>query len=242
MGPIGALCAEDPDDQALLWIDHRDEDDGIIEPLSRSLGDGDEIAVDWRDDDLWATYRGTARRIPLTFTPHDRYVAIGSVAALVKNRYGLYGSKSSLRSDTHGVVVLSHAEVASASDAARRALQEPFTRIEPGTDSFGGPALPCVGHEDHNPEFAAQAAAFDQGQRETMQAVRSELQGDLQALRRRRRWRIVPCSCCGSRWCCTSRAESGTPSSRRPERAGFRAAADTPAGPAASSCPRSAAG
>ena len=200
MSSIEALCAEEPDDEALLWFDHRDEDDGIIESLSRWLGGGDEIAVDWRDDDLWATYRGTAHRIPLTFTPHDRYVAIGSVAALVKDRYGLYVRKSSLRSDTHGLAVLSHAEVASASDAARRALQERFTRIEPGTDYFGGPALPYVGHEGHNPEFAAQAAAFDQVQRETMQAflqgphmqaVRSELQGDLQAFRQRRRWRIV---------------------------------------------------
>jgi len=200
MSSIDALCAGKPDDQALLWIDHRDEDDGIIESLSRRLGEGDAIAVDWRDDDLWAMYRGTAHRVPLTFTPHDRYVAIGSVAELVKDRYGLYVSKASLRSDTHGLAVLAHAEVASASDAARQVLQERFTRVAPGTDYFGGPDLPYVGNEDHNPEFAAQAAVFDQEQRELMQAfvqsppmeaVRSALQGDLQALRQRRRWKLV---------------------------------------------------
>lgn len=200
MSSIEALCAEESADQALLWIDHRDEDDGIIRSLSRRLGDGDGIALDWRGNDLWATCRGTAHRVPLTFTPHDRYVAIGSVAELVKDRYGLYVSKASLRSDTHGLAVLAHAEVAAASDAARQAFEARFIRVVPGTDYFGGPAVPYAGHEDHNPLFAEQAAAFDQEQREAMealvrtphvQAVRGELQADLQALGRRRRWRLV---------------------------------------------------
>jgi len=200
MSSIEALCAERPDDPALLWVDHRDEDDGIVASLSRRLGKGDEIAVAWRDDDLWATWRGTSHLIPLTFTPHDRYVAIGSVAELVKERYGLYVRKSSLQGDTHALAVLPHAEVAAASDAARRLLEERFTRIEPGIDYFGGPAVPYVGNEDHNPEFAVQAAAFDQDQPALMQeslhsphlqAARGELQGDLQALQARRRWRLL---------------------------------------------------
>ena len=200
MSKIEALCAEEHDDAALVWIDHRDAEDDIVQWLSLRLDEGDGIAVDWRDDDLWATYRGTAHRIPLTFTPHDRYVAIGSVAELVKERYGVYVRKSSSRGDTCTLALLAHAEVAAASEADRQLLDEHFTRVEPGTDYFGGLAVPHVGNEGHNPEFAVQAAALDQERHEVMQAfvqsphmegVRSQLQGDLQALRQRRRVKLL---------------------------------------------------
>jgi len=200
MDLIEARLGEDYEGDDLLWVDHRSDDDGIIESLSDRLGADDAMTLEWRDDELWLQHRGAVHLVPLTMSPHDRYVAIGSVAELVRDRHGLYVRNDSLGGDTHALLVLSHAEVAAASKGARQLLGKHFTRVEPGTDYFGGPDVPFVGHADHNPQFAEQAAAFARQQDDVvkavldgprMQAAMQDLRKDIDAQQRRRRWQRV---------------------------------------------------
>lgn len=145
MSAIDDALADDAGEEALLWVDHREEEDWLVEALSARLAPEDEMTTEWRDDDMMLLHAGTWHRLPLTMSPVDRYVAIGSVLALVKDRYAFFVENDSLEGDTHGLLVASHAELAASSEATRRALAARFTRLAPGFDHFGGGTVPYIG-------------------------------------------------------------------------------------------------
>ena len=63
---------------ACILIDWRDEEAGIIDVVSERLRPEDALEpIEHVDDEgLSVVWRGAEYRIPLTITPHDRYVAI----------------------------------------------------------------------------------------------------------------------------------------------------------------------
>ena len=88
---------------------------------------------------------GVEYRVPLTRTGSDRYVMIHSLAEILKDRYATFmEAESHGGSDTHGVIVVPHAQV------------EELERLHPGwigkhlatlkgIDGFSGLEVPRIG-------------------------------------------------------------------------------------------------
>jgi hypothetical protein len=139
-----------PDDQdAYIWVDHRAEETEIIVEMSSRIHPADALIVgDCTEGGLPVTYRGMSLQIPLTGSPHDRYVAISSVAELLKERYRIFLLASSLSDDTHGMLVVSRF------DAERWAPRpEHLVPLDLGYDYFHQIRVPYLGHPDAAPQF-----------------------------------------------------------------------------------------
>ena len=96
---------EPNDDAAYLFIDHREEETAVIDSISVYLKPEDELEVIQTEaGGLVVRHQGRDLELPLTGTPHDRYVAISSVAALLDGRYQVFLEKGSLQSDTHALL------------------------------------------------------------------------------------------------------------------------------------------
>ena len=93
------------DDDAYIFIDHRQEEGSIVAFVSERLAPADVLAMRY-DEALFVTFRGQEHRIPLTFSRHDRYVAVSSLAELLKDDYRFFVLVPSLDSDTHGLLVV----------------------------------------------------------------------------------------------------------------------------------------
>ncbi|MDX2203034.1 MAG: hypothetical protein NW223_09800 [Hyphomicrobiaceae bacterium] len=144
-----------PDDEdAYIFVDHRDEEAGIVEQVAARLAPAHALAARDSGEDLLVSYGGAEYRIPLTISRHDRYVAISSLAELLEDDYRFFVLKPSLESDTHGLLVVPVAQA-----RAWRTLPEHLVPLERGYDYFGRINIPYLHHEDAAPHFADESAA-----------------------------------------------------------------------------------
>lgn len=148
------------DEEALVWIDHREEEDALLRAFAERLPADDGLVPFWRDDQLWLRWRGAEHRIPLTFSAVDRYVALHSLATLLTPDYRLLVQRDSLESDTHGLLLMPEAEWQGLDAAARARLDAGFAPLEPGIDGFSGLRVPYLGHEDEGADAAEQRRAM----------------------------------------------------------------------------------
>jgi hypothetical protein len=188
------------DDDRLVWVDHREEEDALLRAFVERLAPTQPLEPYWQDDALWLRWRGQAHRIPLTFSPVDRYVAIHSLAELLAPEYRILVQRDSLESDTHGFWLAPAQELAALDGPARARLDAQFAPLQPGIDEFSGLEVPYLGHEERNPEVAqqrqeqlAQADAFvkDLMHSPEMQANLAQMRQDIAALARpsrKQRW------------------------------------------------------
>jgi hypothetical protein len=139
------------DEAAYIFVDHREEEASIVASVSERLAPADALAT--RDDEtLFVTFRGQEQRIPLTMSPHDRYVAVSSLAELLKDDYRFFVLVPSLESDTHGLLVAPRS-VAKKWDP----LPEHLAPLQLGFDYFGQIQVPYLHHEDSAPDFARES-------------------------------------------------------------------------------------
>jgi hypothetical protein len=146
---------EDPD--AYLMVDHRDEEAVLLEALSGFLADEDAFTVLEGDEKLRIVHRGVTHDIPLTMTPHDRYVALSSAAAILGDAYRFYLDREYIGSDTHAILIVSARWLAEAPP-----VPDYLMPLERGVDYFASAPesapfrIPYFGHAE--PSFAANAA------------------------------------------------------------------------------------
>jgi hypothetical protein len=129
--------------EACIGIDHRAEEEEIIEEFARRL-QGETLEPFWVDDDLWFRYETSEYLLPLTISPVDRYVAIGSLASVLADRYELRLHTPSLKDDTH-LMLLQPREVWADLDANHADwVRGRFEPLVLGKDYFGGDEVPYV--------------------------------------------------------------------------------------------------
>jgi len=143
------------DDDRYIWVDHREEETSIVEYVSDRLPEADALSSEFTNNDLRVTWRGRDYSFPIAFSTHDRYVAISSLAELLKDRYQFFILDSSLHGDTHGFYVATSEQVQSWETAPQHLVP-----LELGLDYFAGEPLkvPYLNHLDNNPNFAADVA------------------------------------------------------------------------------------
>ena len=158
-------------EEVCLLIDWRDDEAGIVSVVSDVLRPEDALeAVEHEDDEgLSVVWRGSEYVIPLTITPHDRYVAISSLAWILRNHYQFWLLKDSIDgSDTHALLILPLADSHRMEAERDEWVKDKLVKLQLGHDYFNGLAVPYTDHEDNNPDFEAQAAA----QREQQEQVK----------------------------------------------------------------------
>jgi hypothetical protein len=130
------------DDDAYLWIDHREDDAAIVELISARLAPEDALSVDESEDRMSVRHRGQEHVIPLQYIPQDRYTVISSLAELLRGNYAFFLLRPSLVTDTHGlfVVPLNNA-------AGWGQLPDHLTPLKLGYDYFHDVDLPYVHQE-----------------------------------------------------------------------------------------------
>jgi hypothetical protein len=149
--------------EAFGWIDHRAFESEVVDAFAWQLDDGDVLA--WREDDhdrVTPIRNGVEYPVPLTGTGSDRYVMIHSLAEILKDRYTVLLDTASTDSDTHGVLVLPHAQAAALRQRHPKWMKANLEALSPGIDGFSGLKVPWYGHADAAPDFARQRAAMDE--------------------------------------------------------------------------------
>jgi hypothetical protein len=148
------------DDDAYVYFDHRALESEIVEAVSLRLAP--EHALIPREvhggEELYVTYRGVEHKLPLTVTPHDRYVAISSIAELLKDHYRFFALLPSHDTDTHAVLVVPVAVAQGWSS-----LPEHLEPLRLGFDYFHGLDVPYLNHETSAPNFARESEAARAG-------------------------------------------------------------------------------
>jgi hypothetical protein len=144
------------DDDAYVFFDHRALESSIVEAVSLRLAP--EHALIAREvhggEELYVTYRGQEHKLPLTVSPHDRYVAISSIAELLKDHYRFFVLLPSHDTDTHAVLVVPVAVAQGWTD-----LPEHLAPLLLGFDYFHQLDVPYLNHEASAPNFASESGA-----------------------------------------------------------------------------------
>lgn len=171
--------------EQLVWIDHREAEDSIVDYVSAAIGRGSDLACEWQDDAFCIRYRGQRFHVPLTMSQHDRYVAISSLATILQADYEFWIETNSLDGDTHGLLIARVSEVEALSPNDRAALTGAFTKLEIGRDYFSGLEVPCVGQPDANPNLEQQSAAQHAASKALVEQVLAspEAKGALQQMK-----------------------------------------------------------
>lgn len=137
---IGYLEAPSPDlfertlSQAVLWVDHRDDDEAVVAGVDRQLG-GAAVTAAWTDDGR-LTIRGPQGE--RTVAPTSRDVTLRALATLLGAGFELRHWVGGAVGDTAAIVGLP-AEAWRSVAAARsaRALDAQFRRIHARSKVFG---------------------------------------------------------------------------------------------------------
>lgn len=159
----------------IVWIDHRACEDEIVDAVAAQVDE--PLGAEWVDDALWVHWDGERRRLPLTGTPHDRYVALGSLAAWLGGRYRFWLAEEHLQDDTHGLLVTragGEADHLATVEAGGRV----FVPLRPGHDYFHGIDVPCLGTDARGPDFARHAAKPAAARRESQRDLIAMLADD----------------------------------------------------------------
>ena len=199
---------EDAFDDALLWVDHRSQEDEIIFEVADYLNE--PLVAEWRDDKLWLCYANSESGtnadsganlgsgasaeanadahtgseadkywlLPLTFTRHDRYVALSSLAEVLKDKYSFWLVEGRLGDDTHGLLILSHEVALQLQTEHAEWLAATLVPMQLGFDYFNEIKVPYLGHEDNNPDFLQQSEAINNSLLQLDKELNSFLEND----------------------------------------------------------------
>jgi hypothetical protein len=148
--PFASPPAED-DDDAFVFIDHREEETAIVEYVSERLAPEDALEVEEDDEQIAVRHRGTLHRVPLQMSPHDRYIMISSLAVMLAGRYRFFLHKPSLDGDTHGLLVVPESDA-----LAWGAVPDHLVPLALGHDYFNDLRVPYLNHETQAPDFDRQ--------------------------------------------------------------------------------------
>ena len=173
---------------AFAWIDWRAFESQVVEAFAAKLEPGDSLTFREREDGVVLPIRnGVEYRVPLTGTGSDRYVMIHSLAEILKDRYAVLVPVDNAQADTHGFLVLTHAELEELHAHHGKWMDENLEPLRPGLDFFSGLEVPWYGHEGAAPDFLRRRAAYDQrakkAQAEMARVVESALQGTKASVR-----------------------------------------------------------
>ena len=175
------LDEEDFHEEEIIWIDHRSCEDEIIEYIAEKL----DIAISpvWKGEELWVEMSGKEWKVPLTFTRHDRYVALSSLAEILKDDFTFWLLKDSLEDDTHGLLLTSNQVSVELMAHHSSWLNSQLEKMSPGYDYFSGTDVPCLNKENNNPNFNDESQALDESLKEYKAELISFLNndGDFQA-------------------------------------------------------------
>lgn len=162
------------DDAAYVFIDHREDDTGIVSAIAAGLPAGDPLQMEEEGDDLFVRYQGRRHRIPLRFSPHDRYITVSSLAEVLGAHYNFYVLEPSLAADTHGLLVVPQARARS-----WPGLPDHLVPLEPGYDYFHDIRVPYLHHEDSAPNFAQDSERVAAGREAMGDFVQALLSGKM---------------------------------------------------------------
>lgn len=170
---------EEARSECFLWIDWRSFETEVVEGIIGLLGE-DEV-LDFEEDEdggITVLYNGRRFEIPLTQTGSDRYVMISSMAEILKDRYVIWLDRESAEgADTHGLLLLTQDQSAELLRDHADWAAEHLLAFEPGFDHFNGIKVPFLHHPDHNPDFAAQRQAMDEGRQQVLHALDASSNG-----------------------------------------------------------------
>ncbi len=145
----------------LVWIDHRDDEEGIVDTISSQMSTGDYLksrtVANANGMSIWVEFNSGAHRqeqeIRLTVSERDRYLLLGSLAVLLNGFYRLFVLRSSLDADTHAIAVLKNAVFDNATNMVRTQFLSEFEEIEKGKDYFNLIQIPFLGAPNNSPTW-----------------------------------------------------------------------------------------
>lgn len=167
-----AVSPSEEDDDAYIFIDHREEESFIAMAVSERLAPEHALEVKESDDGISVVHQGVEHAIPLQFSPHDRYTMISSLANLLAEDYRFFLLRPSLDSDTHGLLVARRSDV-----DGWGATPGHLVPLELGLDYFHDVRVPYLGGEIAAPRFSRApadpraSAEAAEGQRETKDSL-----------------------------------------------------------------------
>lgn len=153
-------------------VDHRSEDSEIVESVASWIHP-DNGSLQWEEEDeaAYLIWRGEKQRIPLTYTSHDRYVTISSIAYILRDVYDLWLLKERLGDDTHSLLLLPKADSSKLEASHPQWTADTLVRLDLGYDYFGKIRVPYVQNENHNPHFLEDAARIGEEHRKFVEAM-----------------------------------------------------------------------
>jgi len=173
---LPSLSFEELENECAI-IDWRASSEEVIEAINVFVPQAMDALV-WSEDEDGGSigWGDKVFPVPLTFTAHDRYVVISSVAYVFKDHLTFWLLKDRLGDDTHSVlfVTKTQAELLKATDP--QWVSTNLVDLELGYDYFGKLRVPYTGRIDNNPKFREEAAALQAEQEEFVRALR-ELRG-----------------------------------------------------------------
>lgn len=157
-------------EEHVIWVDHRACEDELIEEIAETLNLN--LNLDWQGDTLQVTYREKHFVIPLTLTRHDRYVALSSVAELLKGEYTFWLLSAHQHDDTHGLFIVDRKTAEELKSRYANWSQQHLVLMQLGYDYFNGIDVPYLHHENNNPHFKQEALEVEQH----LQSVKTEFE------------------------------------------------------------------
>jgi hypothetical protein len=167
--------SEDALDDHISWIDWRSEEEEVIsavqeqtnEPLDAIWSEGEY------DGDFLVKWGESIFKIPLTISRVDRYVAICSLAEILKDKYTFFLRDGFDGSDTHGLLVVSNECADELQTNFSHWLNDYLHPLELGVDHFSGLSIPYYGHEDNNPRLRVELEEIQQAEVEFREQLQS---------------------------------------------------------------------
>lgn len=169
-------------DDAFIAIDWREEEFSIVEAVAEKIQATDKLSAEFTEEKIWITLNGEKILLPLTLTPHDRYVAISSLAYLLRDRYVFWQLVYRLEDDTHELLLTTLDQAAYLEEHHSDIVPSTLARLRLGHDYFHGIDVPYIENEDHNPSFdrdsqqvAENRRVLEEETRKLMEEIRNEV-------------------------------------------------------------------
>ena len=153
----------------LVHVDHRDDEDGLIKVIAESLQL--YLKCHWEEDTLLVTYRSQHYVIPLTFTPHNHYVTISSIALLLNYAFTFWVAHNSLENDTHSLVILINNLSKQLKKTHQLWLIKNLVKLELGFDYFYSIKIPYLHNKKNAPDFEKESINSKQEKEVLFQAL-----------------------------------------------------------------------
>jgi hypothetical protein len=129
--------------RACIVVDWKEEEEEIVKCFARHLPE-EKLAPLRKGGLLWVRYNDRQHQIPLTDSARDQYVAISSLASIVRPKYEVRLLKATLDSDTHALLVLPRATWKFLERQHPKWVRQ-FRPLRLGKDYFGSGKVPYVG-------------------------------------------------------------------------------------------------